>query len=206
MQQNSASPSRSSVRPFSSLPFPVPFSQPSMFPSSSSSIPLPQLAAMLQNPQLAPLVPLLMSPLPPFSASSLIDSSAAFPSSSPQAEEQVEEPSEDLEALLEHSLRASLVDLVDKRILAQLRDDRKIIGILRTFDQFANVVLEKAVERKIYQNQFADVPLGIFIIRGENVTLLGELVCALFIHLSLSGSLLASFASVVYFTFLLVSS
>ena len=38
--------------------------------------------------------------------------------------------------------------------MVQLRDGRKIIGIMRSFDQFANIVLEQAVERigKIQQD------------------------------------------------------
>jgi len=70
---------------------------------------------------------------------------------------------------------ASLAEELDKRMLVQLRDGRKIIGLLRSFDQFANVVLEEAVERIIYEKQFADVPLGLYVIRGENVVLLGEM-------------------------------
>ena len=61
----------------------------------------------------------------------------------------------------------------------QLRDGRKIIGIMRSFDQFANVVLEEAVERIIVGKKFADVPLGLYVIRGENVVLLGPIVRAL---------------------------
>lgn len=36
----------------------------------------------------------------------------------------------------------AIVEELDKRILVQLRDGRKVIGILRSFDQFANLVLE----------------------------------------------------------------
>ena len=68
--------------------------------------------------------------------------------------------------------------VLSERMLVQLRDGRKIIGLLRSFDQFANVVLEEAVERIIYEKQFADVPLGLYVIRGENVVLLGEMVRA----------------------------
>ena len=68
--------------------------------------------------------------------------------------------------------------VLTERMLVQLRDGRKIIGLLRSFDQFANVVLEEAVERIIYEKQFADVPLGLYVIRGENVVLLGEMVRA----------------------------
>ena len=60
--------------------------------------------------------------------------------------------------------------------LVQLRDGRKIIGIMRSFDQFANIVLEQAVERIIVGKKFADVQLGLYVIRGENVVLLGQIV------------------------------
>ena len=88
-----------------------------------------------------------------------------------------------------------------------LRDGRKLIGILRSFDQFgkgslnewqpafvdslprlsdraalyaANVVIEAAVERVIVGSKYCDLPLGLYIIRGENVVLIGALVRPLF--------------------------
>ena len=63
---------------------------------------------------------------------------------------------------------------LDKRLLVQLRDGRKIVGVLRSFDQFANLVLEDATERVIVGNLFCEIPMGLYIIRGENVVLLGE--------------------------------
>ena len=57
-----------------------------------------------------------------------------------------------------------------------LRDGRKIIGTMRSFDQFSNIVLEQAFERVIVGNKFGDVPLGLYVIRGENIVLLGQLV------------------------------
>ena len=59
--------------------------------------------------------------------------------------------------------------------MVQLRDGRKIVGILRSFDQFANLVLEDALERIIVGTLFCEIPLGLYIIRGENVVLLGEI-------------------------------
>lgn len=61
------------------------------------------------------------------------------------------------------------------RLLVQLRDGRKIVGILRSFDQFANLVLEGAVERIIVGQQYGESPLGLYVVRGENVVLLGEI-------------------------------
>eukprot|EP00249_Psilotum_nudum_P018924 c27023_g1_i1 orf=892-1275(-) len=69
----------------------------------------------------------------------------------------------------------SLADNLDKKLLVILRDGRKLIGMLRSFDQFANVVLETAIERIIVGDLFCDLPLGLYIIRGENVVLIGEL-------------------------------
>ncbi|RZC89983.1 hypothetical protein C5167_029049 [Papaver somniferum] len=49
------------------------------------------------------------------------------------------------------------------------------MGILRSFDQFANAVLEGACERVIVGDLYCDLPLGLYVIRGENVVLIGEL-------------------------------
>lgn len=59
----------------------------------------------------------------------------------------------------------------------------------------ANLVLEDTVERIYAGNTFAEKWCGLFLIRGENVVLLGEIVCSssdssltLMIHDSLTGS------------------
>jgi len=70
---------------------------------------------------------------------------------------------------------ASLAEELDTKTMVQLRDGRKIIGMMRSFDQFANIVLEQAVERIIVDQRYADVPLGLYVIRGENVVLLGQI-------------------------------
>ena len=82
-------------------------------------------------------------------------------------------------------------------MLVVLRDGRKLQGVLRSYDQFgmssplhnahgvlpisrtclpANLVLEDTVERIYHQNVFAERKQGLFLIRGENVVLLGEIV------------------------------
>lgn len=68
----------------------------------------------------------------------------------------------------------ALVEELDRKLLIQLRDGRKIIGVLRSFDQFANLVLEHAVERIIVGNVYSDIPLGIYLLRGENLVLMGQ--------------------------------
>lgn len=69
---------------------------------------------------------------------------------------------------------ASLYEQLDKLILVCLRDGRNFLGYLRSFDQYANLILDKTVERLTVEDSFADIPLGLFIVRGENVMLLGE--------------------------------
>lgn len=77
---------------------------------------------------------------------------------------------------------AAIVGSVDRKIFVSLRDGRNVFGILRTFDQFANLVLQDTIER-IYlpkkdaqsRERFAEVPIGVFMVRGENVVMLGEL-------------------------------
>lgn len=91
-----------------------------------------------------------------------------------------------------------------------LRDGRKLIGVLRSWDQFgkvplasderlernvnsiiANLVLQSTVERVFVppgstpvtgaggasqsRGLYADIPRGMFLVRGENVVLLGEI-------------------------------
>ncbi|MCJ1472078.1 SM-like, degradation of cytoplasmic mRNAs and positively regulates transcription initiation [Lambiella insularis] len=70
---------------------------------------------------------------------------------------------------------AQLLDLTDKKLLLVLRDGRKLIGVLRSWDQFANLVLQDTIERIFVQDIYADIPRGIFLVRGENVLLLGEI-------------------------------
>ncbi|KAJ6427149.1 hypothetical protein OIU84_022703 [Salix udensis] len=62
-----------------------------------------------------------------------------------------------------------------KKLLVLLRDGRKLMGLLRSFDQFANAVLEGACERVIVGDLYCDIHLGLYVIRGENVVLIGEL-------------------------------
>ena len=78
---------------------------------------------------------------------------------------------------------AAIVGSVDRKIFVLLRDGRNLFGILRTFDQFANLVLQDTFER-IYLDgdendgqpkQFGEEYRGVFMVRGENVVMMGEL-------------------------------
>merc|ERR1712137_1507590 len=70
---------------------------------------------------------------------------------------------------------ASLIEELDKRILVVLRDGRTLIGTLRSFDHFANVVLENTTERLFVGNVYGDIPLGLFVVRGDNIVLIGDM-------------------------------
>ncbi|KAG9197801.1 SM-like, degradation of cytoplasmic mRNAs and positively regulates transcription initiation [Epicoccum nigrum] len=79
---------------------------------------------------------------------------------------------------------AMLLDMVDKKVDVLLRDEKEYIGILRSYDQFANLVLTECHERIAARNPdfgtsptepawlIHDVKLpGLMTIRGENVTI-----------------------------------
>ncbi|GBE78287.1 Sm-like ribonucleoprotein [Sparassis latifolia] len=79
-----------------------------------------------------------------------------------------------MDSLIPFTTSGSLVDCVDRKMLVVLRDGRKLQGVLRSYDQFANLVLEDTVERIYHRDVFAEMWRGLFLIRGENVVLLGE--------------------------------
>ncbi|KAI1912024.1 hypothetical protein LOZ53_002305 [Ophidiomyces ophidiicola] len=64
---------------------------------------------------------------------------------------------------------------IPEKLVLILRDGRKLIGVLRTWDQFANLVLQDTVERVYAGNVYGEVSRGVFLVRGENVMLLGEI-------------------------------
>lgn len=70
---------------------------------------------------------------------------------------------------------ASLLEQIDKRVLVLLRDGRSLFGILRSIDQFANLVLHLTIERIYIGNEYGEIDRGVFLIRGENVVLCGEI-------------------------------
>lgn len=81
---------------------------------------------------------------------------------------------------------ASLLEQIDRRVLVLLRDGRTLFGILRSIDQFANLVLHLTVERIYIGNEFGEIDRGVFLIRGENVVLCGEIVSNLTIYIILT--------------------
>ncbi|ETI38026.1 hypothetical protein, variant 2 [Phytophthora nicotianae CJ01A1] len=70
---------------------------------------------------------------------------------------------------------SSLIQQLDKQVLMVLRDGRHLVGYLRSFDQYSNIILEDTFERHVAGGLFCDIELGLNIIRGDNIVLLGEL-------------------------------
>ncbi|KAI9599218.1 hypothetical protein BDF19DRAFT_381706, partial [Syncephalis fuscata] len=54
-------------------------------------------------------------------------------------------------------------------------DGRVILGILRGFDQTTNIIMERCYERVFSADEGVEVvPLGLYVVRGDNVVLVGE--------------------------------
>uniref|UniRef100_M4C101 U6 snRNA-associated Sm-like protein LSm1 n=2 Tax=Peronosporaceae TaxID=4777 RepID=M4C101_HYAAE len=70
---------------------------------------------------------------------------------------------------------SSLFQQLDKQVLMVLRDGRHLVGYLRSFDQYSNIILEDTFERHVADGLFCDIELGLNIIRGDNIVLVGEL-------------------------------
>ena len=90
--------------------------------------------------------------------------------------------------------------------MVSLRDGRKLIGVLRSWDQFGtykaapllislaealhngclanpepncgagNLVLQDTIERLFAQSLYADINRGVYLVRGENIVIMGEIV------------------------------
>ena len=82
---------------------------------------------------------------------------------------------------------STLAEQLDKPVLAILRDGRHIVGRLISYDHFGTLVLQSARERHVVSAPrgggdgaplalLADVPAaGLYVVRGENLTLLAEI-------------------------------
>ena len=71
---------------------------------------------------------------------------------------------------------SALAEHLDRTMLLVLRDGRLLFGTLSSYDQYGSIVLENARERLTAQGKYADIDMGMYMIRGENIMLMGELV------------------------------
>eukprot|EP00850_Spirogloea_muscicola_P009432 SM000053S17389 [mRNA] locus=s53:126315:127260:+ [translate_table: standard] len=69
-----------------------------------------------------------------------------------------------------------LEPLVDQMISVITNDGRNIVGYLRGFDQATNLILDESHERVYSTKQGVEqLVLGLYIIRGDNIAVVGEL-------------------------------
>jgi len=73
-------------------------------------------------------------------------------------------------------MASALESFLNKTISVLTGDGRNIVGTMRGFDQTINVILDDSHER-VYStaNGVEQVPLGLYIIRGDNVAIIGEI-------------------------------
>jgi U6 snRNA-associated Sm-like protein LSm8 len=69
-----------------------------------------------------------------------------------------------------------LEPFVDQPISVITNDGRNIVGILKGFDQATNLILDESHERVYSTTEGVEqLVLGLYIIRGDNVAVVGEL-------------------------------
>ena len=73
-------------------------------------------------------------------------------------------------------MAAALESYADKKIAVITGDGRVITGRLKAHDQVINLVLVNTIER-VYSHNVGveEVALGLYVIRGDNVALIGEI-------------------------------
>jgi U6 snRNA-associated Sm-like protein LSm8 len=73
-------------------------------------------------------------------------------------------------------MSTSLESYVNQTVSIVTNDGRIIVGMLKGFDQTVNVILENSHER-VYSSASGveQVSLGLYIIRGDNIAVIGEI-------------------------------
>lgn len=71
---------------------------------------------------------------------------------------------------------AGLAQYVDTTISVITNDGRQIVGMLRGYDQATNLILDECHER-VYSTKggVEQLVLGLYVIRGDNVAVIGEI-------------------------------
>eukprot|EP00008_Paramoeba_atlantica_P003083 CAMPEP_0201489728 /NCGR_PEP_ID=MMETSP0151_2-20130828/23460_1 /ASSEMBLY_ACC=CAM_ASM_000257 /TAXON_ID=200890 /ORGANISM="Paramoeba atlantica, Strain 621/1 / CCAP 1560/9" /LENGTH=95 /DNA_ID=CAMNT_0047875413 /DNA_START=117 /DNA_END=404 /DNA_ORIENTATION=- len=68
-----------------------------------------------------------------------------------------------------------LEDLVEQPVSVLTNDGRNVVGVLQGVDQMTNVILVDCHERVYDRSGTQKVPLGLYLVRGDNIAVLGEL-------------------------------
>ena len=73
-------------------------------------------------------------------------------------------------------MASALKEMIGKQISVITCDGRNIVGTLRGYDQVTNVILEECHERVYSLDAGVEqVALGLYIIRGDNIAIIGEI-------------------------------
>ena len=73
-------------------------------------------------------------------------------------------------------MASALKEMIGKQISVITCDGRNIVGTLRGYDQVTNVILEECHERVYSLDAGVEqVVLGLYIIRGDNIAIIGEI-------------------------------
>lgn len=64
-------------------------------------------------------------------------------------------------------------EFLDKKIVILLWDGKYLFGVLRSYDQFNSLTIENTIERQFHGNIYCETNHGVFIVRGENVVVIG---------------------------------
>merc|ERR1711920_446306 len=80
----------------------------------------------------------------------------------------------DFDCLTEYQQMSSLLDpLVGNKVEIITNDGRVVVGILKGLDQVVNVVLANTEERVFTSEGIDKQQLGLYLIRGDNVAIVG---------------------------------
>ncbi|EGG08400.1 uncharacterized protein MELLADRAFT_105058 [Melampsora larici-populina 98AG31] len=81
-----------------------------------------------------------------------------------------------LEPVLRSPFYENNVNTKDKRVLVITQDGRTITGDLKGFDQTTNIILSESIERVYSADEpMEEVPLGLYVVRGDHISVIGEL-------------------------------
>eukprot|EP00038_Savillea_parva_P009124 m.181414 g.181414 ORF g.181414 m.181414 type:complete len:93 (-) comp15249_c0_seq1:207-485(-) len=88
---------------------------------------------------------------------------------------------------------------VNKTVEVVTQDGRVIVGLLKGYDQYTNLILDECHER-VYSSDVGVEPvvLGLYIVRGDNIAVLGEVDTELDSQIDLSEVMAPPIPPVVY--------
>merc|ERR1711951_19825 len=81
----------------------------------------------------------------------------------------------DFDCLTEYAMSSLLDPLVGNKVEIITNDGRVVVGILKGLDQVVNVVLANTEERVFTSEGIDKQQLGLYLIRGDNVAIVGAI-------------------------------